>query len=168
MKYEFTQTLRPMMYKHSAQEQFNITVPLLWEAFRGLKCSCVAELTTENNIHYHAMIELKDHVQRDMFINRLRRYNTKLGRRTVDQIEHEPEYILYMRKDCDETEKIIKTSHVQDDFQILGNLNAKFVQTSSQIVIDPPNRRAKRQRAKPHKLNIQDICLDDPLHLLDQ
>lgn len=128
MKYEFTLTLRPSLYNLTPKEQFNKLYDTLRDILKHWTCSCIAELTKENNVHYHGMIELTDFKDRDSFLNRFRKYNKWFGRKSCTQLKNEPEWILYIRKDMKETEEILgKSPQVDDDFEIFGDLNPKFI-----------------------------------------
>ena len=64
MKYELTVTLKPMMYRLTAREQFEYTKPIMINILNSMfgdNYTCVAELTGENNVHYHCLIELRSY-----------------------------------------------------------------------------------------------------------
>lgn len=127
-RYEFTLTLRPRLYDRTPDEQFVYTSAILQnECFRGFTVSCVAELTKENNIHYHGMVHLKDFKQRNAFLNTFRKYNNIFGRKTCTPIRKETDWIMYMRKDTKETQQILgKDPWVSDAFELGGNINWKL------------------------------------------
>jgi hypothetical protein len=124
MLYEFTITLRPALYRFTAQEQAERIRPILREVFKTarVKASAVYELTRENNIHVHCLIDLRDHKHRDRLFNLLRPHHATFGRKTCTQLVHYPEYVQYMRKDQDLTRNLINDCIVQDDYEVLGNL----------------------------------------------
>jgi len=60
MKYELTLTLRPIYYQYTPQNQFNMANMILFDILSPYEVSLVAELTNEQNIHFHGLIELED------------------------------------------------------------------------------------------------------------
>lgn len=127
MLYELTLTLRPFLYNKTAQEQYDFMFPILRAILGQYKCSCIAELTQENNVHYHAKVELKNFVHRDKLLNQLRQYNKYLGRKTCTQLMNEPLYDEYMRKDTAVTMLVITDPYLMDTFEVFGNLNPKYI-----------------------------------------
>lgn len=122
MKYEITLTLRPYIYKEVPQHQFKIAVKMLEEILPLYQVSLVAELTQENNVHFHGIIELSDLIERNKFLNRFRRFHKLFGKKTVNQVKFEDSYIKYMKKDIENTKLIIPDPIVRDSFGIFGNL----------------------------------------------
>lgn len=121
MQYELTVTLRPAMYKYSAEEQFEKSKPWMVTILLNYQVSCVAELTQSNNVHYHAIIELKDHIERDKLINKIRQYKM-LGKISCSQLINNTKWIAYLQKDYSQTMKIIKTHpDVRDYYGIFGH-----------------------------------------------
>lgn len=109
MKYEVTLTLRPHLYQFTPNKQFQLTSELLWKITEpwGECCTFVAELTNENNIHYHGVVVLNDLMERNRFLNRFRPHAKVFGRKTCMQVKYELSYEEYMRKDFKYTEEII-------------------------------------------------------------
>lgn len=128
MKYEFTITLRPRLYKYSPSLQYRMTKSLLAGIMLHYQASCVAELTGENNIHYHCMIELKDHKHRDSLLDKFRQYNDTFGRKSCTQLMNEPKWREYMIKDYQTTFDIIgDTPVVQDTFEVADHLYKNYI-----------------------------------------
>jgi hypothetical protein len=125
MLYEVTVTLKPAMYRKTCREQFLQTASLMIDAFKGFKSSGMAELTKEHNIHYHCMVELKDHMERDQLLNRFRKSAMIrcFGRKSCSQVVNEPKYRDYMVKDYRETFELLGCINplIFDDLDI-GNL----------------------------------------------
>lgn len=125
MNYEYTQTLHPTMYTMSALDQFRITSAYMHEVLKGYRSSCVAELTSAHNVHYHATVYLASHKDRDRFINRTRRYKS-FGKRSISALVHEPKWIEYLNKSKEETREIIGDPILTDDFCILCDPQYRF------------------------------------------
>lgn len=120
MKYELTITLKPLMYSMSASEQHRVAKKLLWELMEPyVDISMICELTSMNNCHYHGIIELKDALDRDKLINRIRKYK-QLGKFTCNQVQYEKSYIEYMNKDKEKTSQIVGDPIVRDSYGIYG------------------------------------------------
>lgn len=118
MKYEFTMTLRPVMYKFTAREQFIKTKDIINNMFFGFATSIVAELTKENNIHYHAIVEIKSADDRNKLLDRSRG-SMIWGRKSCSQLVNEPKWITYILKDIVSTREIIKDHPlIRDDLEI--------------------------------------------------
>lgn len=122
MKYEFTVTLRPCMYKWTALEQKRAINNFVYDTLHKYPCSAVYELTGENNVHFHAMIELKDFKERDSFLNKWRPYNTIYGKKTCTQLMHEDKWREYLKKDLEKTRQIIGDPIICDSFNVFANL----------------------------------------------
>jgi len=119
MKYAITLTLRPMMYRYTATEQFIKTGHQLREFLKSYNASVVAELTGENNVHYHGIIELSDLIHRDKFLNGFRG-SLIWGRKDCTQLMDEQKWITYLQKDIKHTKEITKLYPILcDDFQLL-------------------------------------------------
>lgn len=119
MLYEFTVTLRPRWYSYPAHYQYANTAPLLKSLCSGYQCSFVAELTGENNVHYHGLIEIPSSGSRNQLLDRFRKYHNTFGRKSCTQVVNEPKYREYMQKDVSSTMSIIRDSPwVMDNFKI--------------------------------------------------
>lgn len=101
------------MYSMSAMDQYRITLPFMLEVLQGYSSSCVAELTSANNVHYHATVELDSFASRDKFINRTRRY-TQFGKRSVTALANELKWSIYLNKDIASTRLILGNPVVKD------------------------------------------------------
>lgn len=128
MLYEFTLTLRPRLYKYTAQEQFDYVYNTLRSILDKYKCSMIAELTGENNIHMHAKIELKDFKERNNLINKLRSYHMTFGKKTITQLINEPKYDAYMLKDIAITMQVIKQPVVMDAFDLFTKIYKPYIE----------------------------------------
>lgn len=122
MKYELTLTLRPIMYSLTPDQQFTATSgvikAVLERFFQGAKYTAVAELTEENNVHYHCLVELTNHMDRNDLLNsfRWKGVNNIFGRKTCSQVVYEESYLRYMVKSTLKTSDIIKANPVICDY----------------------------------------------------
>lgn len=60
-KYAFTVTLKPKLYDHNAEDQYDKTSTVLEQSLAkvGHHFTCVTELTKSANIHYHGVIDFE-------------------------------------------------------------------------------------------------------------
>lgn len=124
MLYEVTLTLRPRLYKLSPEEQHLLVSGILDQLLVPYECSMICELTKENNVHYHGLVELRDLVHRNRFLNHFRKFNTIFGKKTCEQVMYYQSYVDYMKKDIKNTEQIIHYPIVKDHY---GIFSVRFV-----------------------------------------
>lgn len=123
MRYELTVTLRPLLYRHSPAEQLRMTWPVLNDLLDETRATVVAELTQEENIHYHCLLELADARQKTRLLNRFRRYHNLFGRKTISQVLDELAYTKYMQKDLAVTRPVIgRDACLMDDLEVMADL----------------------------------------------
>lgn len=125
MNYELTLTLRPSLYRFTAQEQYDKCYESLRTIFKYYKVFCIAELTQENNVHYHCIIELKSFKERALLLDKFRKHNHKFGRKTCTQLIDYPKYVEYLFKDIEKTSQLINDYVLQDDFELV---RARYIQ----------------------------------------
>lgn len=118
MKYEVTLTLRPVLYKFDPQSQFDKLYEFLLAYSKKYNMSLIAELTCENNVHYHGIVDLKDFSIRADFINGLRCMHKWLGRKTINQVLYEDSYCHYMVKHVTLTRQLILNPIVFDGMNV--------------------------------------------------
>lgn len=114
-KYSFTVTLKPIMYKKVATDQYDATSQEVLTKLLGLSymspdgkfdLTLVSELTKNYNIHYHGIIKMP---LRNSKIHCMKRFtdefrNSKqLGFVNIKQIDDEPGWIDYISKDLHST-----------------------------------------------------------------
>lgn len=125
MLYELTVTLRPQLYRHTAKEQFNATRHAIEDILRSSTRSqlrpkgfftAIAELTGENNVHYHCLVDLEDLEAKDNLLNRFRGWMKIFGRKTCSQVLYEDSYKNYMQKDLQSSWKVIGCPVIRDDY----------------------------------------------------
>lgn len=115
MLYEFTVTLKPLMYKHKPAVQFRMTRDILYQILSPHQSTCIAELTKTYNVHYHALVELEDLRQKVALVDRLRTFK-EFGRFTLSQVIWEQSYKDYIIKNIAETKSILEQDPVVCDY----------------------------------------------------
>lgn len=116
-------TLKPYMYVHAPKTQFSMTEDELWKACQGYKCTFIAELTKEYNIHYHGIIYFEDGKHRARWLNRLRKCKS-FGRKYIENIVNDKLHMDYIAKDIALTESIIEQFPVvRDSYDVLLRKN---------------------------------------------
>lgn len=122
MFYELTLTLRPRLYKESTRGQFELTHHIVRSILYSVcssKATIVAELTGENNIHYHCLIELRDLNQRAVLLNKFRSYDHIFGKKTCQAVQYYESYIQYLVKDHSITREVLgRCPIVVDDYEV--------------------------------------------------
>jgi len=128
MLYEFTITLLPHLYSKTAKEQKSLILGPLTEILAIYRVSAIFELTSTNNVHVHMMIDFKDHLHRNKFIDSLRPLKKgKIGRCSCSQLINQGKWENYMRKDLESTRLIIGDPIIKDSFNILCDPQYRFV-----------------------------------------
>lgn len=133
-EYSFTVTLKPILFKGPASEQYDDTYVHVWNLLNSLasrdednvgpKLTLVSELTKNYNIHYHGIIQMplrknSDCMKRfhDVFRN-----NRKLGFVNIKQIEDKPGWITYITKDLAQTrDQVNRPPIIYDYYNIVPN-----------------------------------------------
>lgn len=123
MKHEVTVTLRPQMYRHTAKQQFDITSLCMKHILNGYKATCIAELTQENNVHYHCLVDIEGPINKNKFLDKFRQYHKYFGRKSCKMVMFEESYEKYLVKSYQDTTKIINDPFVVDDYKIADSLN---------------------------------------------
>lgn len=107
MKFELTITLKPFMYTYTAKEQFRMTRDKLVDIIGKRRCTAVAELTRENNIHYHCIVNVEGELDRDSLLNRFRPHSKIFGKKSLEQVRYEDSFEKYVCKDIQRVALII-------------------------------------------------------------
>lgn len=107
MKFELTVTLKPYMYTFTAKEQFKMTRDKLVDIIGKRCCTAVAELTRENNIHYHCIVNVEGELDRDALLNRFRPHSKIFGKKSLEQVRYEASFEKYVCKDIQRVALII-------------------------------------------------------------
>lgn len=137
MLYEITLTLRPQMYRFSTLDQFTTLTPILRDVFNRdsfktpYRTSLIAELTQEDNVHYHGIVELKDFKDRHQLVERIRKHNKILGKKTITQLINYGIWVDYLNKNISVTKQLIKDPIVFDDHNVLCDPQYRFIESLS-------------------------------------
>lgn len=119
--YFFTVTLRPNMYRFTADEQFDKTHGELIIMLKILseKFTLVTELTKSLNIHWHGIIRLGD--KKSPFVN-IFRGDKQFGFVQLSPITHsEGKVYEYLRKDLANTVKDLNRRPIlSDDYKVFS------------------------------------------------
>jgi len=99
--YALTITLKPMMYVHVAQKQYESLVPEILNIFRECKLILVPELTKQFNVHFHGIINvpLCDGRDPSKWIHDKVRTHRKIGMICVKQMTDYEGWYTYCMKD---------------------------------------------------------------------
>lgn len=137
VKYSFTVTLKPNLYKYIAEEQFSRTYIALSIHLCKLSpnVTVLAELTKSMNIHYHGIIQFNiDRAEvnlRKKFIDSFRT-SKEFGFVNIKQIEDEAGWIKYITKDLDQSRLLIGSPPILlDRLELLGDVqtfNFQYIQ----------------------------------------
>lgn len=108
IRYSFTITLQPKMYKYDASNQYDLTMYDVAEYLGNLNCefTLVSELTKSYNIHYHGTIifkTIKGNLKKK-FVDHFRAHKT-IGFVCIKDITDEPGWIEYISKGLADTKK---------------------------------------------------------------
>lgn len=99
--YALTITLRPVMYIHTAQKQYDLITPEILQIFSECKLILVPELTKQYNLHFHGIINvpLCDGRDPSKWIHDKVRTHRKIGMICVKQITDYDTWLTYCMKD---------------------------------------------------------------------
>lgn len=122
MKYEITVTLKPSLYRLSHRDQHSkCFVPIL-SVVKGYRTSLMMDLTGELNVHYHGVIELPHIQDKQIVIDRFRKFSNLFGRKKIEQINYEASWISYLTKKGWLKELVPYDIVVRDDFRIFRGI----------------------------------------------
>lgn len=120
--YAITLTLKPILYKHTCEEQFSIVATSIRNNFPNCKFTLLAELTKQYNVHFHGIIKVDlnkivCHPEKYLY-DRIRQYK-HLGFAVIKQITEYQIWIDYITKDYNITkQKANIDPFVKDDYDI--------------------------------------------------
>lgn len=113
-----TITLKPKLYKYSSVTQYEMSVNIVEAILRNHTDSyvLVTELTASANIHYHAIIQIRDKYQMCTLLNKIKRVrelgNSKVNDKPVVELQRTFEYML---KEVNVTRKVISTPNYKPE-----------------------------------------------------
>jgi hypothetical protein len=117
--FALTITLKPQIYRETAEEQYRQTAYNVAKLFSKCKLTLIAELTQSCNIHYHGIIAVPITISsqpRKYIFDQIRKYS-KLGKTTVVQMTNYEGWSDYLSKDLQETSKTVYPI-IKDDYEI--------------------------------------------------
>lgn len=129
VKYAFTITLQPKLYRYKPEEQYDKTYMHIAKVLKALnsRVTLVAELTRSANIHYHGVIQFinfKPKSNLTVSFHNAFRGDKYAGFIKIIPIDNESKWIEYISKDVtDTTETIIRPSIILNEFNDLPNDN---------------------------------------------
>lgn len=111
VKYAFTITLQPKMFKFDTQQQYDETKNIIVHKIKCLSSTfdIIAELTKNHNIHYHGIITFPLHKYKNninKWYNHMRN-DTVIGYTNIKQITEEEVWKEYISKDIHQTKEVI-------------------------------------------------------------
>lgn len=109
--YFFTITLKPTMYKHTIDIQFDQTYMDLIVLLKLIsnKITMVVELTKALNVHYHGVIRLN--CSRIKFVNLFRK-SKEIGFVNISEVKDLQKVAVYMEKDLKTTKEELHTQPI--------------------------------------------------------
>jgi len=122
MDYAITFTLRPMMYRMTAVQQFSYMTTDMLNLAKRYKMTLIAELTKEHNIHYHGIVELQNHKHLDQLLNEIRPI-LRIGRKEIEPVKDKDKWITYIYKEVKITAEILNESPIIYDGQKKNQAN---------------------------------------------
>lgn len=124
IKYAFTITLKPSMYKYTSEEQYDKTYMLTFKHLKSrcLRLTMVAEHTKAFNLHYHGIITLTVNKHQNIvkkFVDSFRNHPF-IGFVNVKPMENEQGWIDYIKKDLVCTKSALgRPPLISDDFHFV-------------------------------------------------
>lgn len=133
VRYSFTITLKPIMYKDKLEDQFHKTFVELCHALNEMgKYVLIAEQTRAFNLHYHGTMEFTKSYHenttnvRKKFVDSFRKSKI-FGFVNIKQIDLEPGWKEYISKSFEEMKQIGIRPILKDDLDYYdGDLIAYF------------------------------------------
>lgn len=123
MKHELTITLKPHLYTKTARDQFRLTKDYILDILKPYKHTTVCELTANNNVHYHSLLDIEGIVEKDILLNRIRPYKA-FGRLTCTAVQYVTSYEEYIMKSIMDTTRVINEfAVIKDDYQLTPPIN---------------------------------------------
>jgi hypothetical protein len=102
--YFVTITLDPKLYKYTSLTQFEMTACEVHNIIdhASLDYGCVAELTDDANVHYHAWIDFRSYSHRIQFINRIKKCRIlgfiKINKEPIENVVRVYDYMIKQYK----------------------------------------------------------------------
>lgn len=112
-----TITIKPRLYKYQSITQYEMTYNMIHNVIETFSmCFAMSvELTSQGNIHYHAIMRFRDKFNRISFINKVRKMREagymKITENAIIYEESLSRSCIYLIKDYDTTSRILHTSN---------------------------------------------------------
>lgn len=124
MFHELTITLLPHLYTMTVKQQFDLMAPYVKQILQGWMHTTVAELTLDENVHFHSIVQLDDSsheaglADRSKLLDKIRPYKKRyIGRCRCVPVRYEESWKSYITEDIIKTQRLISDPVVQDDFK---------------------------------------------------
>lgn len=111
-----TITLPSRFRKMKAEDQYEHTYRLLMSLLHNHKCTVIVELTSNFDVHYHAIVSLRN-VEGNPLKYLKDRFRLSFGYTCIKQVEDYTGWCNYLQKDIKETAKAIYPI-LKDDYNI--------------------------------------------------
>lgn len=114
-----TVTLKQLHRKLDAEGQYDKTKSKILELLRCCKATIVAELTTNYDIHYHAIVSIPNRSLRNKEPLRWLkdRFRSDFGFTCIKQVDDYHGWVGYLMKDIVETRKVVEPI-LRDDYEV--------------------------------------------------
>lgn len=125
VEYAFTITLRPKMFIHEPEKQYDETYTRIEHLLRSL-CICftlVAEMTKSYNIHYHGICNFLLTYKKDCMkeFHKCFRNDMQVGFVNIRQITNMSNWTEYLMKDLAKTTNSLnRRPIIKDDFNVFS------------------------------------------------
>lgn len=112
VKYAFTLTLQPKLYKYKPEEQYDLTYMHVTTLLKALisTVDVIAELTVNCNLHYHGVIQFKSFKKSqnlELLFRNTFRADKYIGFVNIRQLTDEEGWLEYITKDISHTRNSI-------------------------------------------------------------
>lgn len=129
VNYALTVTLRPLMYKHEPEHQYDVTYDYVRRKLLSLTehFTLICEMTKSYNVHYHAVLSLplNDTSDCQKKIHKLFRNDPNVGFIYVKQVTDFDKWIEYIRKDIVKTCSVLNRRPIIHDWYDQFDLNER-------------------------------------------
>jgi len=142
VKYAFTVTLLPKIYRYPAEKQYDLTYLHIMRILDGLShaYTLIGELTRQSNLHYHGVIQYYNIKARDNLIKKWNdafRGSQYVGHTMIKQMDNEKGWVDYIAKELPTTKEALNRPPILNDhFNYIISSMDDFVLQSGYIQYD--------------------------------